>query len=72
MKANVSFFNNFRHGLRPFVVFTRDGHAKGYLWSASPNVAHERAQRIAGKGAWCEYAHAVPRGVAPLDHTELR
>lgn len=49
-------FNTYRKGLQLFVIYTRDGHAKGLLWAGSAHAALGRAERIAGSGASVEYA----------------
>ncbi len=31
----MQFFNQYRKGLRSFIIKTRDGHPVGYLWAQS-------------------------------------
>jgi hypothetical protein len=52
----MSFFNAYRRGLTAFIIYDRNGHAKGYLWASSSFAANNRAQRLAGQGASVEYA----------------
>ena len=49
-------FNTFRKGLTLFVIYTRDGHAKGFIWAGTSHAALGRADRIAGSGSFVEYA----------------
>ena len=49
-------FNTYRKGLQLFVLLTRDGHEKGYLWAGSAHAANGRAQNLIGSGATVAYA----------------
>ena len=49
-------FNAYRKGLQLFVLLTRDGHEKGYLWAGSSHAANGRAQSLIGSGATVTHA----------------
>ena len=49
-------FNGYRKGLQLFILFSRDGHEKGYLWAGSAHAANGRAQALIGDGASVEHA----------------
>lgn len=51
----MQFFNQYRRGLRSFIIKTRDGHPVGYLWAQSRLAALNRASRIAGHGASADF-----------------
>ncbi len=49
-------FNQYRKGLTLFVIYTRDGHPRGFLWAGSRTAALGRAPSLAGSGATAEFA----------------
>lgn len=53
----MQFFNNYRNGLRAFIIKNRDGHPAGYLWAMSIESAKARAPRLAGDGATADFAN---------------
>jgi hypothetical protein len=51
----MQFFNQYRKGLRSFIIKTRDGHPVGYLWAQTRYAALNRAERLAGHGASADF-----------------
>lgn len=57
-RRSPQIFNAYRKGLQLFILFSRDGHEKGYLWAGTAHAANGRAQTLVGCGATVEHAGA--------------